>query len=161
MRTVRVLLILAAALLIARPLFAQDQPKEPKARGDRAARGGDFGLGFLRDLNLTDEQKTKVKDLTAKYGRDSVLTDEQKKARTDALEAAKKDGKTGRDLFKAAADAVKLTDDQKAKAKENRKSFMDELNKILTDEQKEKLKSAMKDRRGRRAAAAPKAEASK
>jgi len=152
MRTVRVLLILAAAVLIARPLFAQDQPKEHKApRGDREARGGDF-LGFLRDLNLTDEQKTKAKEIAAKYGRDSVLTDEQKKARKEAVEAAKKDGKTGRDLMKAARDAVKLTDEQKAKAKENGKTLMEELKKILTDEQKEKLKSAMQNRRGRKPA---------
>jgi Spy/CpxP family protein refolding chaperone len=151
---VRVLLILAAVVLFVRPLFAQDQPQEHKARGDRAARGGDFLVRLLGDLNLTDEQKTKVKDLAAKYGPDSVLTDEQKKARDEAVEAAKKDGKTGRDLMKAARDAVKLTDDQKAKRAENVKTLMDEVKKVLTPEQQEKLKAKMAERRGRKPAGA-------
>ncbi len=166
MRTVRVLLILAAALLIARPLFAQDQPPEHKARGDRPGRGGDFGMGFLgervlKDLNLTDEQKTKLKDLRAKYGPDSVLTDEQKKAKTDAVEAAKKDGKKGFELLKAGRDAVKLTDEQKTKLKESLKTLMEESKKILTPEQQEKLKSLMKDRRSRRPPEGQKADATK
>jgi Spy/CpxP family protein refolding chaperone len=157
MRTVRVLLILAAAALIARPLFAQDQP-DHKARGDREGRGGMGMLGdrLMKELNLTDEQKAKVKEIRAKYGMDSVLTDEQKKARKDAVEAAKKDGKTGRDVFKAAADAVKLTDEQKETIKKNGKTMMDEIKKILTDEQKEKLKSLMQERRGRRGSDASK-----
>ena len=155
MRTARVLLILAVALMFARPLFAQDQPQEHKARGDRQARGGgDMLVRLLGDLNLTDEQKTKVKDLAAKYGPDSVLTDEQKKARTEAVEAAKKDGKTGRDLMKAARDAVKLTDDQKAKRAENFKTLMEEIKKVLTPEQQEKLKAKMAERRGRKPAGA-------
>jgi Spy/CpxP family protein refolding chaperone len=156
MRTVRVLLILAVALMFARPLFAQDQPQEHKARGDRAARGGggDMFVRLLGDLNLTDEQKTKVKDLAAKYGQDSVLTDEQKKARDEAVAAAKKDGKTGRDLLKAGRDAVKLTDEQKAKRTENFKTLMDEVKKVLTPEQQEKLKAKMAERRGRKPAGA-------
>jgi Spy/CpxP family protein refolding chaperone len=157
MRTVRVLLILAVALLMARPLFAQDQPKEHK---DRGPRGGGFGMDFLgerllKDLNLTDEQKSKIKDLRAKFGRDSVLTDEQKKARTDAVEAAKKDGKNDREAFRAGAEAVRklLTDDQKTKIRDNVKTGMEEFKKILTDEQKEKLEkliSKMREGRGRR-----------
>ena len=155
MRTVRVLLILAAVVLFVRPMFAQDQPQEHKARGDRAARGGgDFLVRLLGDLNLSDEQKTKVKDLAAKYGPDAVLTDEQKKARDEAVAAAKKDGKTGRDLMKAGRDAVKLTDEQKAKRAENIKTLMDEVKKILTPEQQEKLKAKLAERRGRKPAGA-------
>ncbi len=152
MRTVRVLLILAAAALIARPLFAQDQPPEHKARGDRAARGGMGMLGdrLMKELNLTDEQKAKVKEVRAKYGMDSVLTDEQKKARKDAAEAAKTAGKNEREAMRAGFEAVKLTDEQKETLKKNGKTMMDEFKKILTDEQKEKLKSLIKERRGER-----------
>jgi Spy/CpxP family protein refolding chaperone len=160
MRTVRVLLILAVALLIARPLFAQDQPG-PKPRGDRAGRGGFLGERLMKELNLTDEQKAKIKDIRAKYGMDSVLTDEQKKARTDAIDAAKKDGKKDRELMRAGFEAVKLTDDQKAKVRENGKTMMDEVKKVLTDEQKTKLESLMKERRERRGQGRGAAEASK
>ena len=159
MRTVRVLLILAAAMLIARPLFAQE---EHKARGERRGGGpGDIIMRILSEkvaseLKLTDEQKTKLKAVREKYGRDSVLTDEQKKARTEAIEAAKKDGKTGFELMRAGFSAVKLTDEQKAKIGENAKTSLEEVKKILNSEQQEKLKSLVKERRERKPADASK-----
>ena len=52
--------------------------------------------------------------------RDSVLTADQKKARDDAVKAAKDAGKKGPEVLRAARAAVKLTDDQKAKMKEDR-----------------------------------------
>jgi Spy/CpxP family protein refolding chaperone len=158
MRTVRVLLILAAAVLIARPLFAQDESKEHKARGGRDGRGGMGMLGerLLKELNLTGEQNAKVKEIRAKYGVESVLTDEQKKARKEAVEAAKTAGKNEREAMRAGFEAVKLTDEQKETLKKNGKAMMDEFKNLLTDEQKEKLKSLIKERRDHRGADASK-----
>jgi Spy/CpxP family protein refolding chaperone len=105
---------------------------------------------MLKGLNLTDDQKAKVKALRKEYGpkfhaaADSILTDEQKTARADAIKAAKAEGKKGPELRKAAMQAVKLTDDQKAKMKEAvkplNKEVKDKLMAILTQEQKDQLK---------------------
>jgi Spy/CpxP family protein refolding chaperone len=114
-----------------------------------------LGERLLKALDLNEDQKAKVKDLKAKYGLDSVLTDDQKKARTDAVEAAKKDGKNEFEARRAGGEALRklLTDDQKTKIRDNLKAGMEEFKKILTDEQKEKLEkliSRMREGRGRR-----------
>jgi Spy/CpxP family protein refolding chaperone len=104
----------------------------------------------LKGLNLTDDQKAKVKELRKEYGpkfkaaADSVLTADQKEAREDAVKAAKAEGKKGPEVGKAAMEAVKLTDDQKAKMKEVMKPLHKEVHEklmaILTPEQQEQLK---------------------
>ncbi len=78
---------------------------------------------------------------------DSVLTDEQKKAREEAIKTAKDAGKNMRDTFKAASEAVKLTDDQKTKLREEMQAMRPvvtelrgKINAILTPDQQEQVK---------------------
>ncbi len=147
MRIVASVLALAVALTFVGKVLADDQPA-PKQH--HHAMVGPWDM--LKGLNLTDDQKAKVKALRKEYGpkfhaaADSVLTDEQKTARADAIKAAKAEGKKGAEAHKAVANAVKLTDDQKCKIKEAmkplNKEVKDKLMAILTQEQKYKLKKA-------------------
>ena len=108
---------------------------------------------MLKGLNLTDEQKAKVKELRKEYepkfreAADSVLTADQKKARNDAVKAAKDAGKKGPEVLKAAKAAVNLTDEQRAKVQEATKSLGKDLREkikaILTPEQQEQWKAKM------------------
>jgi Spy/CpxP family protein refolding chaperone len=163
---------LAVSLMLAGNLLAQDAPKDStpkdteKHQGQRGGRmfAGPFEL--LKGIDLTTEQKDKIKDLKKEYGpklkelaekAEGVLTADQKKARDDAHKAAVDAGKKGRELMQATRDAVKLTDDQKAKQKEIRtagqdltKEIVEKIKSILTDDQKEQLKKKMEGRRGRR-----------
>jgi Spy/CpxP family protein refolding chaperone len=144
MRLVASVLALAVALTFVGNLSAADKPSGK--HGHPVAAPWDI----LKGLNLTDDQKAKVKELRKEYGSkyhaaaDSVLTDEQKTARADAIKAAKAEGKKGPELHKAVAAAVKLTDEQKAKMKEAvkplNKEFKDKLLAILTPEQKDQVK---------------------
>ena len=72
------------------------------------------------------------------------MTADQKKACEDAVKAAKAEGKKGPEVWKAAKQAAKLTDDQKAKLKEVMKPLHKELHEkilaLLTTEQKDQLK---------------------
>ena len=147
MRFVASVLALAVALTIVGKVSAADDA--PKAKSHQHG----FGMGFemLKGLTLTDDQKAQVKELGKEYGPkfktafESVLTDEQKKARDDAVKSAQDAGKKPREVMKAAHDAVKLTDEQKAKAKEAvkplRKELREKIMTILTDEQKAQVKA--------------------
>ena len=150
MRIVRSLLVLAVALLMVCPALAQE-----KKGGKRGARGaGDLTAGMLRGVTLTDEQKTKVEGIKKEYGpkvaeamkKADVRTDEQKKAAADAEKAARDAGKSRREIAAAARDAVKLTDEQKAKQKEARQAMMAVMKEVrgkvmdvLTQEQKDQV----------------------
>ncbi len=147
MRFVASVLALAVALTIVGKLSAADDQTTP-------AKSHHHGMmapwDMLKGLTLTDEQKAKVKEVGKEYrpkfkaALDSVLTDEQKKAREDAVNAAKADGKKGREVVKAGAQAVKLTDEQKAKMKEVVKPLNKEVRQklmaILTPEQQAQVK---------------------
>ena len=152
MRAISVVLALAVSLVSYGRLLAADQTcpaTKPEHQGH--AMMGPWKM--LKELNLTDQQKAKLKELRKEYepkfknAADSVLTADQKKARDDAVKAAKDAGKKGEEVFKAARAAVKLTDDQKAKMKEALKSVGKELHEriqaILTPEQREQLKAKM------------------
>ena len=111
----------------------------------------------LKGLNPTDDQKAKVKELRKEYrpkfkaAADSVLTTDQKQAREDAIKAAKAEGKKGRDVWQAVRQAVKLTDEQKAKLKEAVKPLHKELHEkivaLLTPEQQAQLKQRCEKRK--------------
>ena len=119
-----------------------------------------------KDLNLTDDQKAKLADLQKQYApklkdlaqtREKIFSEDQKKARKEAVEAARAAGKRGRDVWQAAEAAMKLTDAQKAKVADVRKTgqtlnkeIMDKVNKLLTPEQQDVLKKASHGHRGNR-----------
>ena len=147
MRFVASVLALAVAFTIVGKLSADDNAAPvTKSHHDHA-----MGMPFemLKGLKLTADQKAKVKELGKEYAPkfkaafENVLTDEQKTARKDAIKAAKAEGKKGRELMKAAHEAVKLTDEQKAKVKAAveplRKEAHEKIMAILTPEQKEQL----------------------
>ncbi len=145
MKVVASVLALALALTMVGKLAA-DEKSCPLAASHHHGMLHDL----LKGLNLTDDQKAKVKELRKEYepkfkaAADSVLTADQQKARDDAVKAAKAEGKKGPEVWKAAMKAVKLTDEQKAKMKEVMKPLHKEAHEklmaILTTEQKEQLK---------------------
>jgi len=111
----------------------------------------------VKDLKLTDDQKSKLAELKKQYAPktkeltgklDSVLTADQKKARADALKAARESGKRpDRQSIQA---AMKLTDAQKANMADGRKGMAalnkeitGNVNKLLTTEQQDVLKKAL------------------
>jgi phosphopantetheinyl transferase (holo-ACP synthase) len=129
MRTLRVSLILALALLIATPLLAQE---EKKGRGGRGGRGGGaFGMmgggmtvqrikGILEKLTLSADEKKGVdeildskeaKDLD-QATKDAALTTDQQAAMKEAITKAREDGLQGAEMMEAIQKAVKRTDKQ-------------------------------------------------
>ncbi|MCH5596773.1 Spy/CpxP family protein refolding chaperone [Niabella ginsengisoli] len=100
--------------------FAQDAPpKEKKEQGER--KGGQRG-NMYEDLNLSQDQKDKMK----------TIDDEQKTK------------------YQTLRDDKSLSDDaRKEKMMELRKARMEKVNGILTPEQKTKMEAKMKERRSR------------
>ena len=112
-------------------------------------------IAHLRDLDLTEDEKTKIAEIRNEYrpkivqaleGLRGTLTPEQAKVREDALKA----GKSRREVIAS----LQLTDDQKAKVesvgKEVRTLVQEELAKmrdVLNPEQQEKIKAMKEDRR--------------
>jgi hypothetical protein len=182
MKTVRTVVLVVLAVLIAGPLMAQEQQAGAGKKGTRTRRPTIAALaGVDRLSNLTDEQKSKLAALRKEIGPkvaeatkklDGILTEEQKKARTEAQQAARAAGKRGAEARAAVEAAVKLTDEQKTKTAEARKALAEltkgieeKVNAILTDAQKEELKKAREARgtrggRGNRTAK-PAADAAK
>lgn len=165
MRTVRTVLTLAVALLIAQPLMAakerkeRKEPREPKAAACPAAQVVDRMAGAL---TLSEEQKTKIADLKKDFGpkmadarkKADVLTPEQKKARVEAAKAAKDAGKSRKEAQEAIDAATKVTEEQKTKMKEGnqefeqlRKDLVAKVESLLTPEQKEQIKKARGEKR--------------
>jgi len=149
MRVASILLALAVSLAFIGKLSAADQTA-PTAKPQHHEDGP---WGAFKDLNLTDAQKAKVRELGKEYGpkfkaaADSVLTADQKKVRDSALKAAKDAGKKGPEVLQAVGAAMKLTDAQKAKMKAAvepvAKAFRERMKAILTPAQQEQLKAKM------------------
>jgi Spy/CpxP family protein refolding chaperone len=114
-------------------------------------------LDYVKDLNLTDEQKAKIADIRKGYepkfkeGMErigSIPTAEQKKAGNEAVKAARAAGKRGRAVWEAGQAAMKLTDEQKTKMAEAQKQdralfkeMGEKIDAVLTPEQREKVKA--------------------
>lgn len=112
----------------------------------------DSSFTFPKGIELSADQKEKVAALKKEYapkieesfkGVNKIMTPERRKARQEAEKQAKADGKKGKELQAAVAEAVKLTDDEK-QIVANHNKLLGEINKkkleLLTAEQKEKLK---------------------
>ena len=107
MRIVSIVLALAMSLTLTGKLLAADGGSSTEGKPPCEGRQRPFGIAerierLTKDLNLTDEQKTKLealkKDLASKFGdarkkMDDILTAEQKKARDEAVKAAREAGK--------------------------------------------------------------------
>jgi Spy/CpxP family protein refolding chaperone len=159
-RVASVALAVIVSLVLVDTLSAQQS-----GRGQRH-RGGFPSLIQMieknKDLNLTDDQKSKLTALDKQYApkqkelattMDKVLTADQKKARREAVEAARKAGKRGPEVWQSIQAAMKLSDAQKTKLAEGRKAMQTlnkdvrgKVNEILTPEQKEVLKKARANR---------------
>lgn len=156
MRIVHIVLILALAVLIVSPALAE----KPVVRKPVPSPAAQFVERMVQGLDLTAEQKDKLKEIAKKCGPEfvaiykkqrEVLTPEQIKAEKEARQEAKAAGKTPKEAEAAVAAALKLTDEQKAKMAEIRnergaleKELRSEVMNVLTDEQKAELKKRIK-----------------
>lgn len=138
-----------------------DEKKKKKGAADRAPMPTQR---FLVGMELTAEQKEKVKSLNAKLAgtakelaakRQAILTDDQRKAENDARKAAQADGKNPAETRKATQDALKLTAEQQEKMKalqQSQREFNAQaiagLKEILTPEQQAKLPSQAGGKKG-------------
>jgi len=158
MMRMRVVLILAVALLMACSMLAGEKGKNKnKKKADRCPVAE--RTKYLDGLKLSDEQKAKLNQIkqefvpkftAAEQKRDNVLSPDQRKASAEAAKAAKLAGKTGKEVRDAADAAAKPTDEQKSKLTEAKKELKElekdlqaKVKAILTPEQQEEAKKAL------------------
>lgn len=159
------LVSLASIVLVASVAFAQTvgttQDNKEKARGEwrghgkrgggregfRGSRGG-FGGGAFRQLNLTEDQKARMKQVRDSFGERTKSLHEQLRAKHQELRQAT-DGGT----FNEALVTQKLTEQAGLKAKLMGEQFKlhQEMLTVLTPEQRtqmEQLREQFKTKRG-------------
>ena len=156
-RVVTTLAMLVVIALVAAPAITAeaDKKKKKKKNRARATRVVPRLDKQLNSLELSDEQKVKLKELRAsvapklaaarKKGR---LSKTQREARSQAQKKAKAEGKKGKAVRAAVAAAAELTEDQKAAQAEIRKlqgEYRRGVIGLLTAEQIEK--SGIKQRK--------------
>jgi len=153
MKTLRTCVMLAVAVMVALPVLAAD--KKPTAKKAPKCPAAAFVEQMLQGLTLTDEQKAKLGEIQKEFGpklveagkkRAAILTAEQRKAEAAARKAAMAEGKKGKDVMQAVLDAVKPTDEQKAKLAEVQKErgavekcLREKVMGVLTPEQQKKF----------------------
>jgi len=140
MKTACTVWTLVVALLIA---------NSAGAAGKKDGAKKDGGIAYfqtidrnLKPVTLTEDQKSKLDALKKEYepklkdayAKQNALTPDQKKAGEDAKKAAQAEGKKGKELKAAVAEAVKKTDDQKKQEKEAHKQLS-----VLEKELREKV----------------------
>lgn len=147
-----------AAVMLVGNLSAQEKGQRPQ-RGP----GGPGGFGardpfqLPESLGVTDDQKAKLADLKKKYedklkaaSDKAKLTEEQQGKMRDVFTKFRESGKERSEFAAYMAEELKLTDDQK-KGRAEQTALVAEIAKevegLLTDEQKTKLKEA-RERRG-------------
>jgi len=129
-------------------------------RGNQNGKRPNPARGALQvpsDVQLSEEQKTKVEALVVEYRRKiaelrasltNVLTDEQTQTRAVAKKKALEEGKKGMTLRQVVDAAAKLTDEQKKQIQNLRQAMAnvtresrEKLLEMLTDDQRAKLES--------------------
>jgi hypothetical protein len=148
-----------AGLVLAPAVFAQQPGQGQEGRGRRGQGFQRSPFTLPRQIELSEEQKTKLADIEKKFSEKwkaaqdkAQLTEEQRRARREASQKARQEGKQGEELRAAVNAAVSLTDDQKKGQEEAtalRKEIGEAVQGILTDEQKARLKE-LREQRGRR-----------
>ena len=167
MKTVRIVLVLAVALVIAAPVIAQERKKrKPGANKLTGTSMVMMRMGrlhkALEELDLTAEQKEKLGKIREEAGPKlgkifekikDILTEEQNTAAQEAAKKAQEAGKEGRAFFAAVEGAVKLTDDQKKKMTKIdeeilplHRAAVKRIIGILTPEQRENVRKKMAPR---------------
>jgi Spy/CpxP family protein refolding chaperone len=148
---------LTASIGLAQSLkTGQDKRPRPEWRGRGLGEGGDHGWGgpgmmrgaFLQKLNLTDDQKAKIKQMRDGYAERNKPLREQLQARRQELRQASEGG-----TFDEALVTQKLTEIAPLEAKLMGEGFRlhQEILSVLTAEQKAQLeqsKAQFKTRRG-------------
>jgi hypothetical protein len=156
----RLLALLAASLLIAGNILAQDNSEKPATPKDKPA-AGQHAMAIpvpmikIPGVEWTDDQQAKIKEYQkeivpkiagAAKKMEGLLTAEQKKARTDAVKAAQAAGKKPPEIMAAVKEAIKLTDEQKKQAaeiqqdmKSTQQEFVQKVMGLLTPEQRQQL----------------------
>lgn len=138
-------------LFIACPLLSQDA-----RRGQRRQEAAFQQMFILRGVEFSEDQRAKVDEIRKNYmprlleiqGRQGgILTDEQRRRLREAFRAAREAGKQGREFREAVDAELKLTDEQKEKMAAVQKDrgeltaqIQGELRKLLTDEQRRRLR---------------------
>jgi Spy/CpxP family protein refolding chaperone len=143
-----------AALLIS-PVMAADEAKEKgkKGKGNRGASPATQLIKALEVVGLTDEQKTKIKEMgkeagemTKKLREEGGITNELMKKRSEAQKAVRESGVKGKEMQAAIAEKAGLTEAQVAaftKLTAARTNFQKAAMALLTDEQKAKVPEKM------------------
>lgn len=130
----------------------QDQRTERRGGRDRGKRGHGWGGmrrgGFFRQLNLTEDQKTKMKQIRESFAQTNKPLREQLRAKRQELRQASEGG-----TFNEALATQKLTEmaSLQAKLMGERNKLHQEMLSVLTAEQKAQLeqsKAQFKARRG-------------
>lgn len=147
---VKAVVVLILVALIAAPVAAQEKGKKGRKRAPTQP-GGPVAqiMKKLEPLDLTTEQKEKIKTILASYkpkmekiAGTLKVTPEQRRAAAEARRAGQAEGKKDKELRKAVSDAMKLSEDQIA-AREKQRDLNRQLNKeiaeVLTAEQREQF----------------------
>ncbi len=158
MRTVRIVLTLAVALVIAGSALAGEKRKGKAAK--KPPPPAIEALRMIEKLDLTADQKDKIDQIRKECGPkvaeaqkklDEILTPEQRRARAEAAKEAKAAGKKGKEAMQAIDEAMKLTDEQKEKIAQARKAMAalqkeirGKVMEVLTEEQRENLTKLQK-----------------
>ncbi len=147
---------LSAVVLVASIAVAQSvrtdrgngQGPRREWRGEGAKRGFHGGGALFNRLNLTDDQKAKMKQIRESFAERNKPLQEQLRAKRQELRQASEGG-----TFNEALATQKLTDmaGLQAKLMGERLKLNQEMQTVLTDEQKaqlEQLKAQFKNHRG-------------
>ena len=143
----RNLVLLTVALVIALPLWAAQPGKKGGKKGEKKQDQVAQLMDQVEKLNLTEEQKGKLKEIAAKY-RDKLaearkqIPAEVQKAMADARKKASSEGKKGKEAEAAVREAVKLTPEQQTAVDQQRElngAFRKEVAQVLTEEQRKEI----------------------
>lgn len=150
------LLCLACTLMFATmTIAADDAPAKKKGKKNAGQRAGVAStvLKQLQDVELTDEQKTKIQELAKKsmtdmraVRKEAGITPELMKKRAEAQKELKAAGTKQSEMFAAVNKKVGMTEAQVAvlkKANESRQALLKQAIALLSDEQKAKLPKRM------------------
>lgn len=170
MKTLRIALITAIALLVTVPLMAQERERK-KGPAKQLSPVSQAMLRMTRtheaieELDLSDEQKESLKAVHKEFGPKmgevfgklkDVLTEEQQTAAKEAAKAAKEADKKGRAFFVAVEASITLTDEQTEQMNEigeELTTLQREVTRkvlgVLTDEQRKQLRAKRNSGGGR------------